>query len=270
MKTKTHFIYLFCLLIVAACTEKSIDIEVEQEACKRFKISNPNYQLLDDPCSGSSRLRARVEFEYNRSLECLDRLNNYPAFYRLNNDEISANSYSATISRENLSVNDKKVSYIFEAEFSSPSAAQELNHLILDFNTQNELGTASNKLQIRINTSCSSVDPSSYTVNDNEVDIPPFQNFFTIRLWDNAAEDGDIVSVFLNGQWIIENHSLLKDGTNFTFPTTLLRSGANDLVVFALNEGESGPNTVSIAINGQEIQNFKPGLLTGEAVRINF
>ena len=49
-----------------------------------------------------------------------------------------------------------------------------------------------------------------------------------------------------------------------------LDSGANDLVVFALNEGTSGPNTVAIAIDDVEIQSFSPGMLTGEAVQINF
>jgi hypothetical protein len=114
------------------------------------------------------------------------------------------------------------------------------------------------------------VDTSTYEVNRDSISIPNSQSLFTIQLWDNAAEDGDIVSAYLNGSWIIENHSLLNDTTDFNFSTSLLNSGSNDLVLFALNEGSSGPNTVSIAINGKEITNFQPGLLTGEAVRINF
>ena len=89
-------------------------------------------------------------------------------------------------------------------------------------------------------------------------------------LYGTMHEDGDLVSVYLNGMWIIENHFLLNAGTLFTYSTSLLNPGSNDLVVFALNEGSSGPNTVSISINGDEIENFSPGMLTGEAVEINF
>lgn len=266
-------IYCLGVLLVwlfTGCTDKSLDIEAEQDACKRFKISSPAYQLLEDPCSGSLKIRAQISFEFNRSAECLHLVKNLPVFYRSNNSEINAVAHTSIIERNNLTVNDKSVTYIFEASFNDLASAQELNHIILDFYTENELAVESNTLQIRLNTSCSTLDQSSYDVNTNEVFIPRNQQFFTIRLWDNAAEDGDIVSVYLNGQWIIENHSLLNAGTNFNFSTALLIPGANDLVVFALNEGSTGPNTVSIAVNGQEINNFRPGLLTGEAVRINF
>lgn len=270
MRNRFHFFGLIVLLFVLGCTKNSLDIEVEQDACKRFKISSPSYRLLEDPCSGSVKIRAEVSFRFNNSSECLQLVNNFPVFYKSNNDELNALTYNGQVERTLLTITDETVTYIFEAEFADLATAQLLNHLVLDFNTEDELGTESNTLQIRINTSCSTVDPGSYDVNSDDVIIPRNQGVFTIRLWDNAAEDGDIVSVYLNGDWIIENHSLLKAGTDFTFSTSLLNIGANDLVVFALNEGSSGPNTVSIAINGEEINNFNPGLLTGEAVRINF
>lgn len=264
---------LSCLLLLfslAGCTEKSVDIEILQDACKRFKIKSPGYNLLEDPCSGGVKIRSQIQFSFNRTADCLHKVQNYPVFYTSNNTVINPSSFSSEVFRDQINIVDDRASYVFEAEFPDIATAVQLNHIILDFNTQNELGVQSNQLQIRINTSCSTIDSSSYNVNSNSVGIPNNQSIFTIRLWDNAAEDGDIVSVYLNGQWLIENHSLLKAGTNFNFSTSLLNPGANDLVVFALNEGSSGPNTVSIAINGQEIPNFKPGLLTGEAVRINF
>lgn len=257
-------------LLMNACTDKDLDIDVEQDECKRFKISSPSYRLLEDPCNDSTKLIAEVRFEFNRSADCLHQVNNRPAFYNSSNQQVIVASFPDIIPRESMGINDGFATYIFEVLFNDQAAADQLNHLILDFETQNELGVKSNELQIRVNTSCSTVDPSSYDVNNNQVTIPRNQSIFTIRLWDNAAEDGDIVSVYLNGQWLIENHSLLKAGTDFNFSTSLLNPGSNDLVVFALNEGSSGPNTVSIAINGQEIPNFTPGLLTGEAVRINF
>ncbi len=264
---------LLCSIILLgnnSCTKKDLDIEVVQDECKRFRISNPTYSLLEDPCNDSTRIYAEVNFNFSKTSDCLWRVINSPKFYDRSNTEITPLTYTNPTLKEEINIGDKEASYSFEAVFANLTLAKDLNHLILDFNTQNELGVASNTLQIRINTSCSIVDSSAYDINPNEVNIPPGQSLFTIRLWDNAAEDGDIVSVYLNGNWIIENHSLLKAGTDFNFSTSLLNQGANDLVVFALNEGTSGPNTVSIAVNGTEIQNFKPGLLTGEAVRINF
>lgn len=271
MGKNNSFHYIVILVALAfSCTDKSIDLEVKQDACNRFKISRPSYSLLEDPCNDSVKIRTIINFEFNRSVECLNRVNNFPVFYRNDNSEIAAKQYTTTVSKEALIIDDKNVSYIFEASFSTLIEATQFNHVVLDFNTQNELGVSEKKLQIRINTSCSTIDPSTYTINKNEVNLPRSQSFFTIRLWDNAAEDGDIVSVYLNEKWIIENHTLLNDGTEFTFSTSLLMPGKNDLVVFALNEGSSGPNTVSIAINNIEIKGFSPGLLTGEAVRINF
>lgn len=270
---RNPFFFIFFLMLFVAlecCTEKDLDLDINQDACKRFKISSPEYTLQQDPCTDGTVILTEVRFSFDGSEDCLHLVENAPVFYTKKNEEIDLTSFSETIAKENLMISGKQVTYSFRAEFTSAEEAQRLNHIILDFNTEDEVQDESNTLQIRINTSCSEVDPSTYEVNPNSVDIPRSQSVFTIQLWDNAAEDGDIVSVYLNGTWIIENHSLLKDTTDFNFSTGLLTPGANDLVLFALNEGASGPNTVSIAINGKEIPNFKPGLLTGEAVRIDF
>lgn len=262
--------FLLGLLFLVACTKKDLDLDVEQDKCKRFKINGPQYTLLEDPCTNGVRFSAEIRFSFDQAEECLYLIKNAPVFYTVKNEQLNPATFSQIINRGDFSVSNKEVRYTFTADFSSEAEAKRLNHVILDFKTENEVLDESNTLQIRTNTSCSMVDPSSYDVNADHVDIPRSQTVFTIQLWDNAAEDGDIVSLYLNGRWIIENHSLLKDTTDFNFSTTLLNQGANDLVLFALNEGSSGPNTVSIAVNGKEIKNFKPGLLTGEAVRIDF
>ncbi len=262
--------FLLLFVFFESCTNKEIQLDVEQDLCKRFKIETPSYLLLKDPCTDGVSISVEVRFSFDKSEECLHLIKNAPVFYTKTNEKIIPVAFSETINRENFTIQEKEVTYTFTSEFADINQAKQLNHIILDFNTENELQDESNTLQIRINTSCSEVDPSTYEVNPNEVTIPQSQRLFTIQLWDNAAEDGDIVSVHLNGNWIIENHSLLNDTTDFNFSTSLLNSGANDLVLFALNEGSTGPNTVSIAVNGEEIPNFQPGLLTGEAVRIEF
>jgi len=248
-----------------------MEFDIVQDLCKKFKITSPTYQTLIDPC-GDSTLSASfdITFTFDGDEECLYSIISKPIFYTKKNDEISNVSFNEKTTKPDFFVEGTTVTYTLDLEFASQADAQSFNHMVLDFKTQNEVENESNTLQIRLNTTCSVVDESTYKVNSNTVNVSPLQNTFQIILWDNAAEDGDIVSVYLNEEWIIENHMLLNDSTFFNISTDKLNSGQNDLVVFALNEGTSGPNTVSIAVNGKEIKSFNPGLLTGEAVRIDF
>ncbi|MFT4830749.1 MAG: tetratricopeptide (TPR) repeat protein [Psychroserpens sp.] len=69
----------------------------------------------------------------------------------------------------------------------------------------------------------------------------------TIDLWDNKEQDGDIVSVYLNGDSIIAKYSLTKDKKQFQ--VQLNASKSNDIFLFAHNLGTIPPNTVSIEIS---------------------
>ncbi len=69
----------------------------------------------------------------------------------------------------------------------------------------------------------------------------------TIELWDNKEQDGDIVSVYLNGEPIISKYSLTKDKKQFQ--VQLNASKSNDLFLYAHNLGTIPPNTVSIEIS---------------------
>ena len=271
MNTDKTLLLFVLTIFMFSCTKKKKEFDVVQDLCEKIKIDSPDYEVLNDPCDGTTlEASFEISFDFDGDDECLYAIVNSPVFYTKNNDEISNVSFESKILESGFTRSGDKVTYIFAIQFSSLSEAQLFNHMILDFRTENEIENKSNTLQIRLNTRCSKVDPSTYEVNPDKVIIPPSQSFFNITLWDNASEDGDIVSVYLNERWIIENHTLLNDSTSFNFSTDLLVSGENDLVVFALNEGTSGPNTMSIAINGEEIKNFQPGLLTGEAVRIDF
>ncbi len=67
-----------------------------------------------------------------------------------------------------------------------------------------------------------------------------------INLWDHGRKDGDIVSIYLNGEAIVSRHSLTYNKEPFEL---LLDNGkANDLFLYAHNLGEFPPNTVSIEI----------------------
>ncbi|MGY8914128.1 MAG: hypothetical protein ACKVJF_03470 [Flavobacteriales bacterium] len=69
----------------------------------------------------------------------------------------------------------------------------------------------------------------------------------TIDLWDNKEQDGDIVSVYLNGEPIIAKYSLTKDKRQFQ--VQLNPSKSNDLFLYAHNLGTIPPNTVSIEVS---------------------
>lgn len=265
--------FIACIMSFSSCTKNDMELDVWQRGCKKFKIKEPSYDIVQDQCSGALTVQYNITFSYTKNDDCIFKIVSEPDFQDENSNTISPTpDFDAEVLKTEATLNtgDKKITYPFNFTFANASDRDDYNHTILSFHTENEIGNASNSLRLRLLTSCSKVTDDMYTTNSNEATIPPSQTFFTIRLWDDAAEDGDIVSVYLNGEWIILTHSLLNAGTEFSIPTSKLNSGETDLVVFAINEGDSGPNTVAISIDGKEIEGFQPGLETGEAVTINF
>ncbi len=67
-----------------------------------------------------------------------------------------------------------------------------------------------------------------------------------IKIWDHGRQDGDIVSVYLNGLTIISKHLLTYSKKQIEI--TLDPNKKNDLFLYAHNLGKYAPNTVSIEI----------------------
>ncbi len=91
-----------------------------------------------------------------------------------------------------------------------------------------------------------------------------------ISLWDHGRKDGDIVSIYLNGEAIVSKYHLtyLKEH----FELELDASKPNDLFLYAHNLGRFPPNTVSIEIkDGEALENMilNSDLKSCEAVLIN-
>ncbi len=63
-----------------------------------------------------------------------------------------------------------------------------------------------------------------------------------ISIWDNNVEDGDIISLSLNGEWIIRNLEVKKCRTSFYVD---LDQGENYLIMKAENTGSKPPNTAA-------------------------
>lgn len=68
---------------------------------------------------------------------------------------------------------------------------------------------------------------------------------FTIVIWDDHKEDGDIVTLFLNGKAILENYTLENAPKEITL---VCPDGENELVMQAESMGTSPPNTAAIKI----------------------
>jgi len=97
---------------------------------------------------------------------------------------------------------------------------------------------------------------------DNEI--------ITISLYDHGREDGDIVSIYLNGEQIVAKHVLTYKKKSFDVKLNINKS--NDLFLYAHNLGNFPPNTVSIEIkDGSNSENIilNSDLSSCEAVLIN-
>ena len=72
-------------------------------------------------------------------------------------------------------------------------------------------------------------------------------NKLKVSIWDHGRQDGDIVSIYLNGNAVISKHSLtyLKND----FEIQLDPNTSNDLFLYAHNLGTAPPNTVAIEIS---------------------
>ncbi|PHN01777.1 hypothetical protein [Flavilitoribacter nigricans] len=71
-------------------------------------------------------------------------------------------------------------------------------------------------------------------------------NKLRIRVWDNGTVDGDIVTVFLNGEQIVTKYRVSK--RKWSIPVTLTDE-ENLLIIHADDLGDITPNTVAVSID---------------------
>jgi len=94
-------------------------------------------------------------------------------------------------------------------------------------------------------------------------------DYITIKLWDNIKEDGDIITLRLNGQIAIDKLEVTKKPYEIIIP---LIEKENIIELYAENVGTIPPNTAAIAIisGGKEIKSLvlKSDFNKSEAIRI--
>ncbi len=254
---------LAATFLLFGCKKKSLEIEIIESACKGFTISDLEYNVIQDPtCGGNgNEVAVDISFSFDGEKDCLDSVILAPKFYESDNSELYP-SFESQLGNMDFTLTENTVSFQLLATFDSEAEAANLNHLWVKQHTQNEIGNQSNPLEFRINGKCSTVDPSTYNSPKATYDVTSSQ--VPVRFWDDAAEDGDIISVYLNGEWVLENYTLSNEGEYFLFN---VNSGDNTMVIFAINEGESGPNTLAVSIDDVKTD-LAPSLLTGESINL--
>jgi hypothetical protein len=67
-----------------------------------------------------------------------------------------------------------------------------------------------------------------------------------LRAWDSGTVDGDVITIFLNGEQVLFRHRV--DKRRYAFPITL-REENNFMVMYADDIGDIVPNTVAVSID---------------------
>ncbi len=68
-----------------------------------------------------------------------------------------------------------------------------------------------------------------------------------IVIWDSEEIDGDTVSLYFNGQWLLKEYPLKKKKKKIS--VEVKRNADNYLILYAHNEGERPPNTAALQID---------------------
>lgn len=268
MKSKYLFIPLLLLAVFTNCQKKDAIIDFKQKECEKLRINRPLYSWIKDPSCGADSDSAvvKIVFQHPQQKQCIESIHPTPVFYDTLQNKIEGVSHSAILMHDSpdVKIYDDSVVFILRMKFSNKEEANKLNDIQLKFYTENKLGNKSKTTEVRINGKCATVLPESYKVKDT---VAVTTETVQITFYDDAEEDEDVISVYLNEVWVMENFSLTNKGDTFTFK---VNKGDNDLVLFAVNEGKVGPNTCAITINGSDKINLKQDLKTGEAITIRF
>lgn len=95
---------------------------------------------------------------------------------------------------------------------------------------------------------------------------------FEVELFDHMVQDGDLLSVNFNGDWILEEYSLEKKSKKLRLE--LNPNGKNFLILYAASVGQRPPNTMAVKyinIREEEVQIIlKSDLKTSEMIEIKY
>jgi len=96
-----------------------------------------------------------------------------------------------------------------------------------------------------------SIVPTSFLARENYIlgTVYVANRNVTLSIWDHGQIDGDIVSIYVNDNLIIDTWELNGPDNKYEVDLKLDYNGYNYVLLYAHNEGDIPPNTVSIAID---------------------
>ncbi|MCU0430565.1 MAG: hypothetical protein MUF42_11395 [Cytophagaceae bacterium] len=249
MKTLLRsLLFLVIGLVLTTCQKKKFDFEFVDSKCKNFKIDYARVQNISDPsCTFDNPPQTTgqlvVTFDYKGDKDCIKSLAIEALFYNNSSNTISGVGYETSLPSSALTITENTVQFTFRYTFASTADADNMNYLVIKMATVNEVEKKSNTILARYNSSCFVPDPSTYT-NEGSIDVDVFTQ--TLYLYDSAADDGDIISVYVNNTLVVDRYRLTKDQGAFNISV----SSGDRIVFYAMNQGSSGPNTLGFILNG--------------------
>ena len=116
-----------------------------------------------------------------------------------------------------------------------------------------------------------SIIPSTFKNRNTEVqgDVEVTNRSVKLIVWDSGSIDGDIVSLYVNGNEVLSSYTLT--GSKKSIPVTLDNLGYNYILLYAHNEGSIPPNTCAVSIddgNGEKNLVLSANLKTNGAYNI--
>jgi hypothetical protein len=117
----------------------------------------------------------------------------------------------------------------------------------------------------------SSIVPTTFKNRNTEVqgDVEVASRSVKLIVWDSGTIDGDIVSLYVNGNEVLSAYTLT--GSKKSIPVTLDNLGYNYILLYAHNEGSIPPNTCAVSIddgNGEKNLVLSANLKTNGAYNI--
>jgi len=96
-----------------------------------------------------------------------------------------------------------------------------------------------------------SIIPVEFEGRPNEVigELQINSREVTISLWDHGQIDGDIVSIYVNGELAADEVTLKGPSEKYIFNTELKYNGYNYILMYAHNTGWVAPNTAALSID---------------------
>jgi hypothetical protein len=263
MKKEKLLFVLISFFLLSSCLKKKLDLDLLEPQCKNFKIKGIRYEFVADPTCDSTQTTGilKVKGEIDGSPQCVAYMIVDASFYDKNGSKIQPlTGSSQKVNIAAIVIENGTFAFNYNYTFSQ-SDYSKINFMHLNYYVENELEFSSNQLSLRANPACAKINPP--TTFDRVITIGDTVQFIQVNFADHAAQDGDLISLNVNGVWVLENILLTKAGENYSVP---VKKGENWFYLYALNQGSSGPNTVTITVKTNlSEQKFEFNLKTAES-----